>query len=272
MYNLLIALAISIGLFLAVTAWLGPIPAVIPAVAVFGLAMFLLSRRVSQKVQPELDQLPALLEARNIAGAEAVLRKVRNDWGPWQMMLTGQIDLQLGMLQYVQRNWDAALPLLEAGSWRNWMGLTCIGSIQWRKGDKAKAYESFSKAADAAPLEGPLYLVWATLLERDGEREKALKVVDQGLKANAEVPYLVALKNAIANKRKVDTRTFPAQIWLQFFPEDASQDQIAQMQAAMTRGRKDGQTPQFQHPRPAGAPEPTLNRQQRRLAEKNSKS
>jgi hypothetical protein len=265
MLNLGIAGGAAVLVFIVITALLGWVPAVVPAIAVFGLLTWFLTQRVSKAVEPQMIAAVELLKERKVPEAKAALAAIKRDWGRWQLFLDGQIDAQLGMIAYLQMQWDEALPLLESGRWRNWMALTCIGCIQWRKDKKDEAYASFSSAVDASSAEMAPYMVWATLLERDNKRDTAMQVCDRGVRANPGAAFLVELRDLIANKKKVDTKKFP-ESWYQFFPDDY----LAQyQQQAVMRGKRNPEDDL--PPLPGQAqPEPAkMNRAQRRAAERN---
>lgn len=233
MINLMIAAGAAAVVATLVGLWLGPVASVVPALFVLPVLLFLLSRRTAAAVQAELQPLESLLQARRIGDAQALLESVRSRHARWQFMLSGQIDGQLGMMDYVQLKWDMALPKLEKGSWRNWTSLMCIGAIHYRKGDKTAAYTLFEKARRVGAKETMVYCVWSTLLLRDGKREDALAVVGRGLEKQPDSQLLKAVKNKIANKKKVDPKMF-GDAWFQFFPEDMARTMVM-------RGRRDGQ-------------------------------
>lgn len=263
MYNLLVALAMSLVVFALVGLLVGWIPAVVPALIVFAAATYLLTQRMSARIEPEVKAAVALLQEQKVEEAKAMLRAVKQKYGPWQVFLNGQMDAQLGMIAYIQTKFDEALPLLVAGSFQNQLALACIGAIHWRNGKKDEAYKHFEKASDASPKETSTYLVWSVLAERDGKQRDALAALDRGLKVVPTSKVLKDLRDTIANRRKVDTDAL-GEVWFQFFPEDYLRKH--QQNMVMT-GRKDGQ---FVHPQPqapGGTPKPT-NRAQRRAAEK----
>lgn len=235
MYNIAISAALGLVSFGLVTLWLGPLPAILPLLLVFTISVWLLSRRTAAAVEAEVQKVVPLLEARKVDEAQALLEGIKTRYGRWQILLEGQLDSQVGMIDYLQMKWDAALPRLEKGKWRNWTALTCIGCIHWRKGDKEAAYSTLADAAAAAGKESMVYLVWATLLTRDGKRADALKVIVEGLKAVPESAHLTNLQKVVANKKKVNPKVFP-QTWYQFFPEDMAQQM-------MMRGRRGGPVP-----------------------------
>ncbi|MEZ4315923.1 MAG: hypothetical protein R3F61_00390 [Myxococcota bacterium] len=232
MYNIAISALSGLVVFALASAWLGPIAGVVPALLVMAGVMFWLSRRTGALVQAEMERVVPLLQERRIDEATVLLEGIKAKYGRWQVLLDGQIDSQLGMIDYLQMKFDDALPKLEKGKWRNWTALTCIGCIQYRKGDKEAAWASLSDAADAAGKEALVYLVWATLLTRAGDTKRALEVVDRGLTEMPESEQLRNLQKVVANKKKINTKVFP-QTWYQFFPEELAQQMVM-------RGRRDG--------------------------------
>ncbi|MCB9675861.1 MAG: tetratricopeptide repeat protein [Alphaproteobacteria bacterium] len=235
MYNIAISTVAGLAVFALASVWLGPIAGIIPALIVMIGVMYGLSRRTAAQVEAEMQRIVPLLQNRQIPEALALLDDVKGRYGPWQLLLEGQIDSQIGMIDYLQLKFDDALPKLEKGKWRNWSALTCIGCIHWRKGAKEAAYKELSDAASVAGKESIVYLVWATLLTRDGERQRALEVLDQGLKEMPDSEHLKNLHKVVANKKKINTKVFP-QTWYQFFPEEMAQQM-------MMRGRRDGPPP-----------------------------
>lgn len=235
MYNIAISVLIAGVVFSLSAIGLSWISAIIPTLLAGGVAMFLLSRRTLRLVEADLAAVAPLLQAQDIGGAKAHLESIKQKYGRWQILLDGQMDAQLGMIDYLQLKFDDALPRLVRGQFRNWTALTCIGCIHWRKGRKEEAYASFEKAASSGPKEALLYLVWSTLLVRDGKRPEALKVMEDALQLLPDSGLLKNQKGAIANKKKINTKSFP-QTWYQFFPEEMAQQM-------MMRGRKGGPHP-----------------------------
>ncbi len=250
MYNLGISTVLAV-IAAALTAFLlTPVAGIIPGVAVWGLSFFLISRRVGVEVQKEMAALEPLVQQRKIPELKARIEKMKTEWGPWQPLLMGQLDAQLGMIDYLQMKWEVALPALERGKWRNWMITVCIGLVHFRKKRTEEAFQNLADAAWVAPKEPMVYVVHAVVLQRTGKRDEALKVLADGLKSIPDSDLLKALQTTIANKKKIDVATFP-QSWFQFFPEDA-------LKAMNMRGRKGGPMPG------AGFPQPKVSRKARR--------
>lgn len=245
MYNVVISFVIGVVVFGAVSLFLPWWGSLLPALLAAGLAMFFLARRINGLVQPELAKVGPLLQARDVKGAEAQLRSVQERFGKWQLYLDQQIEAQLGMIDYLQMKWDAALPKLEKGSWQNASAQMCIGAIHFRKGNKEKAWELLAKACDTDAKDPLTHIVHAVLRARSDQREEALAAVSKGLETLPDHTGLKQLKQRIANKKKIDVKQLP-QAWYQYFPED-----LAKQMAV--RGRKGGplegqpQAPQPRH-------------------------
>ncbi|MBT3218252.1 MAG: hypothetical protein HN348_04120 [Proteobacteria bacterium] len=247
MYNIVISLLLAIITFVTVSLLMSPIAAIFPAILVLGLALFLLTRRVSKKMEAEMAKLLPMIQGRRLKEAVEHIEDLKRRYGRWQVLLAKQLDAQLGMLQYLQMKWDPALPLLEKGRWRNWTAQVAIGCIHYRKGRKNEAWKSFTEAAGSGRKELIIYLVWATLLTRAAMRSEAMEVVNNGLVALPDNELLKKLKNNIANKRKIKVKQFP-ESWYQFFPEDYATQHVM-------RGRK-GALPahmQMQQPKMRGS-------------------
>jgi tetratricopeptide (TPR) repeat protein len=252
MYNLVIAAGAALVSFAAVWAWLGPIAAIVPALGVFIAAVFVLTRRTGQQVSAELAAVPALLQQRRIDEAETKLVHVKERFGRWQLLLAGQIDAQLGIIDYLQRKFDSAVPKLEAGSWRNGPVLACLGAIDWRKKNKDAAWKRFEAATKASSEDAMIWIVYATLRAREDQRAEALEVLSRAVKALPNNAMLKDLQGRIANKQKIDTGRF-GEGWYQYFPEDLAQHMA-------TRGMRGG-------PLLPGMPQPP---QQPRFGAKNA--
>ncbi len=241
MYTILLALVASVATGVAVSIWLGPVASVVPAVGVFLLVFFLTTRRIGRKVQLEVAGLQGLLEARKVREAHQVLAGVRKRYGRWQVLLDGQMQAQAGLIDYMQQKFDAALPQLEKGTFRNWTAWTGIACIHYRRGRKDEAWAAFKKAANTGSKESIIYAIWAKLLVKDGKRKEALEALVLGLDAQPESRFLQDLKRRVANKKPIDVKQFP-QTYYQFWPEEYARQMVM-------RGRRGGPIQQPQMPR-----------------------
>ena len=258
MYAIYASLAAAAVVFGLTALWLGPIAGIIPALIVFGVVLAVIFTRRRRQVDAELKPLVEIFQGAQprtpaqanqlVDRAVELIRGVQERHANWVPMLHGQLEAQIGMLDYQRLKFDDALPRLEAGRWRNWSALLCIGAIHFRKKRHDEAWEIFREAEDAAPKEVMVYVVPAVLQVRAGERDEALATLARGLKQLEGNPKLEQLRARVANKKTISPKQLPPE-WYQFFPEDAAK--VA---------RTGGQLP----PGMGGPPQPRMNRKMRR--------
>jgi len=245
MYNVALSSLIGFVVFGAVSVFLPWWGSLLPALLATGLSLWLLARRINGLLQPELEKVGPLLEARDVKGAEAHLRSVQKRFGRWQLYLDSQIESQLGMIDYLQMKWDQALPKLEKGQWQNAHAQVCVGAIHFRQGRKEKAWEFLAKACETDAKNPMTHIVHTVLRARADQREEALAAISKGLETLPKHGGLKQLKQRVANKKKIDVKQLP-QAWYQYFPEDLAKQMVV-------RGRKGGpiegqpQAPQPRH-------------------------
>lgn len=244
--SVLVAIVVAAIVYPIFGTWYAPIA---PALLFGGLTFYLVFQQLTKRVQRRLEQLPALLEARDLQGAEALLDGVVRSYGWWVLLLDQQISAQKGMLRYAQMKWDEARPLLEKGTLYNWQARTALACIAYRKGDKEAAWEHLDKAANASGKEAMVYVVWAVLAVRSGQRDRALKALARGLDKKPDSKVLKDLRKRVQNKKKIKPDHLP-EAWYHFFPEDL-------LQQMMVKGRRGGPPqlppgvkPRYQQPFP----------------------
>ena len=240
MYSVAISVGAGLLLFILLTATglLSWYASILPATIVMLGLMFVIARRVNTAVTAEVAGIAPLLQAQDVDGAQALIRSIQQRFGKWQLYLDGQLESQLGMIDYMQGKFDDAFPKLKAGEWRNPYALICIGCIHFRRSEREAAWASFTKAQEADPKESMSFLVHAVLRANAGDREEALKVIGAGLAGAPANAALTKLQATVANKKKIDVKQLPP-TWYNFFPEDA-------VRPMLVRGRKG--------PPPPGAP------------------
>src|SRR5690349_13666108 len=147
MYALLLASAAAAAVFLTTALLWSPIAGILPALLVFLLVGYFLFRRLSTRLEAEMRAVVDMLQGQRIDDARRRLEDIRLQWGRWVPLLDGQVEAQLGMIDYLQMKFDEALPKLEKGRYRNWTAEVCIAAIHWRRDRKDQAWKAFEAAA-----------------------------------------------------------------------------------------------------------------------------
>jgi preprotein translocase subunit YajC len=271
MYNLLISMGVAVallGLGWGVTGT--AIAGVIPAILGMGVAYFLLARRSGKQLQAIMNRAMAEFGAlQNVQAPRTQseankLRQLQLDkiakgreileegfaLAPWQFLVGKQIHAQIGAIEYMQMNWEAAREqLLQAWS-RNWQAMAMLSCIDHREKKHDEALGRMEEAKGPGKKDPLFWGLYAWLALKAGKRDLAVRVANEGLQSNEGSDALKAIAAAIANKKPVKVDGFDPG-WYQFFPEQSPQYRDAQKQANKHGNapnvRRGGYT--FPHPR-----------------------
>ena len=235
----MINLAISIGSAIATYALFffaiggGHIWSAIFAVAVFMTLNYLLSRRIMNKVTDIMESASKTLQTGKfdlaIKGMEGGLK-----YGKWVIMIESQIRAQIGTVQYLKKDFNAAFPNLQKSVAKNWVSMGMLAVIYMRKKDYANMIKTFEKAVKACPKEAILWNLYAYCLVKTDERDKAIAVLNRALKKNKDDERTASNLNALQNNAKMKMKSF-GELWYQFHLENVPMSMRIQ---AGSRGSK----------------------------------
>lgn len=224
MYNLLIALAV--GLVTAFAVLLAHLPwyaAIVPGFLVFAATFLLLARRVGKKVKAIMDQAQKELSVQPASQRE---RQQRIDkavktlesalpWERWQPFIGGEIHAQIGMVQYMFRDYAQAEPHLRRAGPRNGLARALIAALHYQRKQYPQMEEAFEDAVKSSRKEGVIWAAYAWCLVQMKEREKALKVLSRGVEANKSDEKLKVGLVALQNEKKLKMKAWEP-LWWQF--------------------------------------------------------
>lgn len=250
MYNLLITLglaAVAFGLGALGGQWYyGFAPAMLVAPA----AYFFLARRSGKQLEAVMAKAMDDLQKGRLEAARETITK-GYALGKWQFLVEKQIHAQLGALEYIQRNYKKARPLLEASWSRNWQAMGMLAVMDAKQGKHDAAIERFDKASLLAKKEPIMWGVAVWLLLDAKRTDDAMRKAAEGVEALDGNAKLKELQAAIANKKvkRFKWGKVFGQGWYQFFPEQVPQQRGQAANQQNPHGRKT-----FPAPRHGGRP------------------
>jgi hypothetical protein len=154
---------------------------VLPALAAFVGALFLVNRSVSGKVKPLVDEAQRHLTGGRRELGVASLRAALK-FSPWQLLLEGQLRAQLGILSYVGGDVDGALAELTRATTRSWEAQAFLGCARFKRRDDDKSMcSAFEHAVKAGKTEGLAWTVYAWCLLARSRKDDAVKVLKRGI-------------------------------------------------------------------------------------------
>jgi tetratricopeptide (TPR) repeat protein len=220
MYNLVISLAVGLAVTLAIrlgttVGWAGSIlPGFVAALAVF----FVLARRTWKRLEGVFAETQRELQAQRIDRAVAVLER-GFVLAPWQFLVASQLHSQIGVLLYVKKDFDRALPHLEKSFSRHWLARAMLGVSRWRRRDLAGMERVFEQAVKTNKKEGLVWCVYAWLLDREARHDDAVKVLGRGAAQNPSDEKLKSVLQTMQNGKKPKLGKVYGEQWFQFHLE-----------------------------------------------------
>ncbi|HEY3271585.1 MAG TPA: hypothetical protein VGJ89_10275 [Geothrix sp.] len=218
MINLLLGLGAALAVILLsfvlhISPWIS-----VPIGILAGGGLFIWQgRKVQQELEKIFTRAGELLKKQQFDKAiEAMKEGYR--FAPKQFLVKGSIDGQIGVVQYLRKKNEEAEPLLASASMQHYIAKAMLGILQWKRGEKKKAKETFTLALKAGKKESLLYAVYAYVLVEMGERDKAIEILNQGLGICKGDERLITNRNLLQNGKALKMKVYGEQ-WYQFLLE-----------------------------------------------------
>lgn len=218
MINLLLGLGaavltVLIGMLLRWPLWLS-----IPLGLLAGFGLFIwLGRKVQEQLEKIFTRAGELMKKQQFDAAIAVMKEGYK-LGPRQFLVKGSIDGQIGVVQYLRKKNDEAEPLLKSASMQHYVAKAMLAILQWKRGEKKKAKQTFDLALKAGKKESLLYGVYAYALNEMHDRDGAIEVLNRGLKICKGDERLLTNRSLLQNGKAMKMKVYGEQ-WYQFMLE-----------------------------------------------------
>lgn len=184
MLSLLISLAaaVAVTIPLLLFAPMHGAFSVILGTLVFAGVYAVVLRQVMQKINVAVEVAQKDLAAQRVEKAIRVIEDVQKKFGPWQFYVKQQMNSQIGSIYYLKRDFSKAFEYLNQGFARHWVGMAMLAICYHKRSQNGKMADTFEKAVTVNGKEPLLWSLYAFCLEKIGERDKAIKVMERGLK------------------------------------------------------------------------------------------
>jgi tetratricopeptide (TPR) repeat protein len=217
MYNLLISLAIGVAVAAGIRFGtdFGWAAAVFPGVVATAVAYVLLVRRILKRMERLMDAMQKDVQARKLDKAVQTLQGGFT-LAPWQFLVASQLHSNIGVLHYLNEDYDAALPHLEKSFSKHWIARGMLGALRYRRKDVAGARKVLDDAVKTNRKEGVLWATYAWVLEKEGQHDEAIALLSRGVQANPTDDKLKASLQALQNGKKLKLGKLYEEQWFQF--------------------------------------------------------
>jgi tetratricopeptide (TPR) repeat protein len=237
MYNLLISLVCSTAVMIALMEVAGQKPwiAILVSVVVFVTVYILLMRAVMKKFGALMEEAQRDVQANRADRAIQVMKSAFK-FAPWQLYIKQQVNAQIGSILYLKRDFNEALPYLEKAFVRHWVAMAMLAISYMKKSKPQKMADTFEKATAAAKKEPLIWALYAFCLDKSGDRNKAIGILEKGLKKNPGNEELMQNLELLQTGHKMKMKVF-GDMWYQFHLEKPGAI-IKKQTKAMTGRRK----------------------------------
>lgn len=218
MINLLLGLGTALALILlstvlSISLWIS-----VPIGVLAGAGLFIWQgRKVQQELEKIFTRAGDQLKKQQFEKAIEIMKEGYR-FAPKQFLVKGSIDGQIGVVQYLRKKNEEAEPLLASASMQHYIAKAMLGILQWKRGEKKKAKETFALALKTGKKESLLYAVYAYVLVEMGERDKAIEILNQGLGICKGDERLITNRNLLQNGKALKMKVYGEQ-WYQFLLE-----------------------------------------------------
>jgi tetratricopeptide (TPR) repeat protein len=235
MYNLLISLAIS-GAVCALLYFGAGIEigyAVLAMAVVYVAAFFVLSRIYMKKLTALMQVAERDMQAGRIDKAVKVLESGFR-YSKWQLYVKPQLNAQIGMVYYLKRDFRKAFGYLQHGLTRNWASMAMLGICYMKRNKPKEMKKTFEKALRTTKKEPLLYNLYALCLDKMGDKDRAVDIMEKGIKKTAD-DRLVGNLAALKEGRKMKMLPY-GELWHQFHLEKPGT--LIKQQTKAVQGRR----------------------------------
>ena len=238
MFSVLISSVVAgiFGAALYFTTSLHPSISVVTGLAAFTLIYVLMLKQVMKRVGDSMEVVQKDMMANRPEAAIHKLEAVQKKYAYWQFFIKKQMNAQIGMIYYMRRDFSKAYEYLEQGFVRHWVAMAMLAIIQMKRNQPKKMIATFQKTVAGTRKEPLLWSLYAFCLEKIGDRNKAVSIMEKGLKKVGGDELMSANLEVLKSGGKMKMQGY-GDLWHQFQLEKQG-DLIRKHTKAMQGRRK----------------------------------
>jgi tetratricopeptide (TPR) repeat protein len=214
MFTLIVSVAVStaasLGLYFLTYKLFWPL--FLFTVGVIGINFFI-GKKFMKKLTDLFASVEKDIKANRVDKAVEKL-KTGYDYAKWQFMVREQIDSQIGIIYYTNKQFDQADEHLDKAFSKNWMAMCMRAASAYKKGDMENVKKVMDKAVKGSKKEGFVYVLYSWFLIESGDKDAALQILTKGVEKNPLDEKLSSSLDAVKNGKKLKMQNY-GNYWLQ---------------------------------------------------------
>lgn len=210
MYTILISLLIGATSGAAWTAlglWKTWQMGLVLFVVVSLVSFIVISRVTARRVEPRFLGVQKMIQSGQTQLAIQTLEELM-PLSRWQILLKGQIHAQIGLLAYASGDEARAEEHLPKAGYRATEAQLALAALCYRKGRTEQAYDALDTAIRAAKKQIMPYHVFAWMLLKEGEKDRALEKLLAAEKVEKSNESTVENLDRLRNGKKLNMKRF----------------------------------------------------------------
>jgi len=217
MLSVIISLVVAalFGGALHLTTSLHPVVPVLGGLIVFTIIYILLLKQIMNRISVAMELVQKDIMANRPEVAIHKLEAVQKKYANWQFFIKKQMNAQIGMVYYLRRDFTKAYDYLKEGFVRHWVAMAMLAIIQMKRNQPKNMIATFDKALTVTRKEPLLWSLYAFCLEKIGDRNKAVSIMEKGLKKVGNDELMSANLAALKEGGKMKMQGY-GDLWMQF--------------------------------------------------------
>jgi len=192
---------------------------VLPALVVFGLVYFVLTKQISKQLQDEMAPIQQQLQSGRTDNAIKTLENIRDKYANRQFFTKSTLNGQIGVIHFMNKSFDKAKPYLEKSFVRLWNAQAMLGVLHGKNKEYDAMDETFERCVKYSPKQGVVWSTWAWIHWKASRREKAIQILTRGKTAlDGKDEMLNNNLLAVQNNKKMKMKGY-GDVWYQFHLE-----------------------------------------------------
>ena len=193
---------------------------VVPAVLVILATYFVLARRTFKRVEAIFAQAGKSLQTQPPKFVHAI-QQMESAYAlaGRQIGIRTQVDAQIGVVYFLQKEFSKALPYLERSlGFGHWLANAMLAVIYYKKKKTEEMYKTLEVVTKRGKKQSLAWNLRAYLLCQTGKKDEAQTILLDGLKKTKADPKIQEALLALQNGKKIKMRGYKEQ-WYQFHLE-----------------------------------------------------
>jgi len=178
---------------------------------------FFLGRKIQEKMEILMAQMQKDVAENKFDRAIETLKR-GFAFSKRHIFVAAQLNSQIGVLYYLKKDHDKSMEYLKKGFLKHYVGQGMLACIYYKRKDMENMKSTMEDTIKGNRKEAMVYGLYAYLVYQLKEKDKAIEILQNGLKKLPKDTRLQANLTQLQNNKKMKMKVF-GDAWVQFMLE-----------------------------------------------------